>query len=1337
MSPTPEPNTMSAAAHKPTPASSGWLLAGLLRRLAAAVLVLLVAAPLALLLWASTPQALGQALGWAQKLLTDPVSGQSALAFEHAEGNLLRGGHIGQLRWRSADGLELVVQALELRWTPTQWWQLWFERSLQLEVLTAQSLTVYDRRAPTDPEPPQSLALPWLQTLATPLHLQRLHWRGRFNFDAGPLRAHYRYGRAPDTAQASPAHHLQVEHLAWVDSQYRAVARLQSSYPLQIELAIDADLSSPATPGVPTQQLQLSARLSGALARADALLVLHGQMQPVVRPRASDALAPELHLEARIRPWAEMPLEQAQLRLHDVDLARFVPLAPQTRLSGQWHIEPGATGTPAGAHWQLRGEMRNLGAGPWDRDRLPLERLQLVLDGQGTRWQIQRLLLTLGAARLQAEGALVLHPAGRPSPWVQRLAGVQAQLRLEAFEPHRVWSRLPATEPLQLRAQANMDARHTLWSLELQAQPGAAARARAGLIWPVPTLRAHGRWADNALLEVHELEASLLQARLQAAFRLHPKGLGATAPRLEGSASLGVPGARWQLQGPWPLNQTPTQLQLHIDDAARLQDWAQSLVVRIDDWQPALALRQRGSALWFGQWQGQADLAWASTAAPDGGGQAQHWQAQGQAHLQHRSTRFGHWQLQAKTTFGGAWNPSGRDPAHAIKWQLGEFALRQASHPLGWQMRLEQAIELRLDPAAAALDLGAGALHLSAVAAPGHAVPVLLQQATRLHWQHIQWQRGWLRSLGGMSGLPLSWIDHWLGNATSNPLQAAGLSGNLRFDADWSVALPLQEPLQARRSASPEPAQARLALRRSSGDLSIDFGPDAAAGRRAQAGVEALELGAELQGQQLQAQLHFDSRLLGQARAQFGTQLLGPQPGAGGWSWAADAPLRGQLQAQLPRLSVWSRLLDALGWRFDGQVGIDARLSGSRAQPDWQGTLELDQFTLRSVIDGIDLSDGQLRARFDGNRLQIDQLQLRGAGGQAGGLLSGHGLAQWTTGADGRNQPSLSLTLQAHRLRLLARADQRLSLSGQLLAQLDHQLLDLSGHLHADEALFLLPDEATPRLGPDVQVRSRRPSPSLAERLPFQTRIGIDLDLGPQFEVRGQGFTGLLRGQVRLETEAGRNQPSLFGQVRTERASLRAFGQRLQIERGILRFNGPFDNPSLDILALRPHLGPQRVGAEVSGSAQAPRLRLYASPDLPEHEKLAWLLLGRPASGAGAQAAMLQQAALAMLHGWGVGADDGVFARLFGLDELVVRGPGVGPDAAPAAITLGKRLSERLHVSYTRSLTGLMGTVAVFLDLSRHLTLRARAGDDNAIDLVFTYAFDRAQPPRTIPGGPP
>ena len=200
--------------------------------------------------------------------------------------------------------------------------------------------------------------------------------------------------------------------------------------------------------------------------------------------------------------------------------------------------------------------------------------------------------------------------------------------------------------------------------------------------------------------------------------------------------------------------------------------------------------------------------------------------------------------------------------------------------------------------------------------------------------------------------------------------------------------------------------------------------------------------------------------------------------------------------------------------------------------------------------------------------------------------------------------------------------------------------------------------------------------------------------------------------------------PRLTGELRTVRGTYKAYGQLLSIDQGVLRFNGPYDNPALAILAIRPNLQ-QRVGVQISGTALSPVVRLYAEPDMPDAEKLSWLVLGRSAANGGAESAMLQQAALALLGGNGKNLTANLTEAL-GLDELSVRGAASNADGSTssATFTLGKRLSRDFYVSYERSLTGTLGTLYIFYDLSRRVTVRAQTGEQSAIDLIFTVPYD-------------
>jgi translocation and assembly module TamB len=327
----------------------------------------------------------------------------------------------------------------------------------------------------------------------------------------------------------------------------------------------------------------------------------------------------------------------------------------------------------------------------------------------------------------------------------------------------------------------------------------------------------------------------------------------------------------------------------------------------------------------------------------------------------------------------------------------------------------------------------------------------------------------------------------------------------------------------------------------------------------------------------------------------------------------------------------------------------------------------------------------------------------------------------------------MDLVAEAQSLRMSTRADRRLVVSGHVSAQLADARLAINGSLKAMEALFILPDDSTPRLGDDVRVRVRgaqggtvlAPAVSTQAGLRLVPDVAITLDLGDSFEVRGRGLNTRLAGSLELRSNADTKQvPRLTGSLRTVRGTYKAYGQQLAIEEGVLRFSGPFDNPSLDILALRPNLQ-QRVGVQVNGTALAPVVRLYADPDLPDSEKLAWLVLGRSAANGGAESALLQQAAMALLGGSG----PGITARLaqsLGLDELSMGSGANNADGTTtgATVRLGKRLSRDFYVTYESSMADTLGTLYIFYDLSRRLTLRAQSGQQSAVDLIFTLRYD-------------
>jgi translocation and assembly module TamB len=190
-------------------------------------------------------------------------------------------------------------------------------------------------------------------------------------------------------------------------------------------------------------------------------------------------------------------------------------------------------------------------------------------------------------------------------------------------------------------------------------------------------------------------------------------------------------------------------------------------------------------------------------------------------------------------------------------------------------------------------------------------------------------------------------------------------------------------------------------------------------------------------------------------------------------------------------------------------------------------------------------------------------------------------------------------------------------------------------------------------------------------------------------------------------------------------------------------FSGPLENPALNVLAVRRNL-PVEVGVQISGTALAPTVRLYSDTAMSDVEKLNWLVLGRPpGAGEGQDRAMLTAAASALFAGQSDSASSNVL-RSLGLDEFGLRSgtqsassllpretvagtlrSGSSSAGSGDFVALGKRISDELYVTFEQALTGAEYYVALNYQLTRRLSLIARAGSTNALDLVYSLTFDR------------
>lgn len=631
----------------------------------------------------------------------------------------------------------------------------------------------------------------------------------------------------------------------------------------------------------------------------------------------------------------------------------------------------------------------------------------------------------------------------------------------------------------------------------------------------------------------------------------------------------------------------------------------------------------------------------------------------------------------------GRWQPAQR------LWQgtLAELSARDRLNPQpAWLAAQNLPLTLRFDA-----DGG-----LAEAAAPAGRLEVL---GAALRWQTARWQ-------APAGGAPTR-LDV---DATLDPLRIAPWLARFQPQMRWGGDLALQGRITMHTAGS---VDADVVLERAGGDLTLtdEAGTEAL-------GLTDLRLGVAAHG----GTWYFTQAVAGANLGVLGGSQVLRTTAQSPWP-APQTPLEGTLEWRVENLAVWAPWVPP-AWRLGGQLRTSAYFSGSFGRPGVNGEMVGSGLAVRNLLQGIDVRNGELLLKLQGTEATLERFTVQGGDGRA--TLAGS--------ASLGDKPVARLKLQADRFQALGRLDRRIVASGQADIGFDGDRLKVDGRFGIDEGLIDFSKGDAPSLDGDVVVVRRRGDPPVtpdeaaaAQRAQaaaggpaLNADVRVEIGLGERLKLRGRGIDTRLAGRVEVTTPGGRL--AVDGTVRTVSGTYAAYGQKLEIERGIVRFDGTPDNPRLEIVAIRPNLDVQ-VGVQIGGTALNPRVRLFSEPDMVDMDKLSWLLLGRAPDGLGRNdTALLQRAAMALLAGDGPSRTGDLMKRI-GLDDIGVRQEDNGT-ARDTVVTLGKQISQRLYLGYEHGVNSAAGNWQVIYRAARRFTLRAQAGADTAVDVIWTWRWN-------------
>ena len=627
-----------------------------------------------------------------------------------------------------------------------------------------------------------------------------------------------------------------------------------------------------------------------------------------------------------------------------------------------------------------------------------------------------------------------------------------------------------------------------------------------------------------------------------------------------------------------------------------------------------------------------------------------------------------------------------------------------------------------------------------------------------------QWQVGQTKLNVLMSSRPVLTLAHQASRGGAGRWETAGAIDRLnitqRLIDDIQKLIPASEEDKADRggvkvSGAQSDAGVNMALalnwdmkfdgalagqahvRRLSGDITVPGDKPIPLGLE----TLALDVGITPTGAALsrvQADVKISTRKMGHVTANAVTLLHSPE---GSFSINPQDTKVVTIDADMGDLGWTSLFLDD-SMELGGSVQAKMRLE-SQPNDSWRtdGSITGKELKIVRVDDGIRLLDGTLAARFDNDRLILDELSFPAV---LRVTPKEWRTAEWiSTNPDAKDgkltvsgewylfESRGAIDVKLHRYPIMQRSDRYAMISGDIHLDAELPAMAIDGSITADAGWFDLDMlGGIPTVDGDVVV-IRPGEEQQAPSVPMDLSMNMKVDLGPRFYLTGYGLNSGLTGGLTISMIE--NKLTGMGALRTRGGLIEAYGQRLQLRQGAITFQGDITNPLLDIEALRTGLDVE-AGVHVGGTAKKPKIDLVSYPDVDELEKLSWLLMGHGPDDSGSDVALLFSVGASLISG------GEPFYRQVGIDEVSMLSGDLGAvgsvlpaesvvngldsddsDAERKFLLISKNMGHGITLSIRQALsdTGTVGRASY--RLARGLTAELSAGTVNGLALIYRW----------------
>lgn len=406
-------------------------------------------------------------------------------------------------------------------------------------------------------------------------------------------------------------------------------------------------------------------------------------------------------------------------------------------------------------------------------------------------------------------------------------------------------------------------------------------------------------------------------------------------------------------------------------------------------------------------------------------------------------------------------------------------------------------------------------------------------------------------------------------------------------------------------------------------------------------------------------------------------------------------------------------LIDALH-STKGTVDINGRLAGTLDAPLFYGQVRLKDGEVDTETEMLSLRQINGTLVINGDQAELNASLLAGKGSAT---LTGH--TRWPGGV-----PSGVLALRGKEMELAFAGYGNGRVDSDLQLQFDAEQASLNGNIVVPWAridIKSLPENGI-ELSDDVHIV--RPLQQQERPAPFPFFMNVDLSLGSDVRFSAMGLKTALGGGLRFRQKPGQNLITQ-GEIRLVNGRFKAYGQNLVIRSGKLMFNGDVTEPYVMAEAIRDPSTMEdssvTVGVKINSPINSISAQVFSEPELPDTDKLSYLLRGR--SSTATTNGSTEEAMAAMMIGAGLGQTNGVVsdvASTFGLKDAAFDTSGSGTDTK---VNLSAYLLKDLQLQYGVGVYSAVSEVKLKYFLLPQLYLQAVSSLDQAVDLFYKFEF--------------